>query len=140
NTIKALKKYPTMTEYKAEYCRLRTNGSPLIEAKKFKSAHIELLRLDRKKTSLLEKFIEELNPVSHSSALASKSLEKVHESILYRKTLLEKTPDELFALVIKQRTEAALELQRSIEQSLEQLSSISSDFNASTTKRRKFSI
>ncbi|EFR5816371.1 DUF4756 family protein, partial [Salmonella enterica] len=140
NTIKALKKYPTMTEYKAEYRRLRTNGSPLIEAKKFKSAHIELLRLDRKKTSLLEKFIEELNPVSHSSALASKSLEKVHESILYRKTLLEKTPDELFALVIKQRTEAALELQRSIEQSLEQLSSISSDFNASTTKRRKFSI
>ncbi len=129
-----------MTEYKAEYRRLRTNGSPLIEAKKFKSAHIELLRLDRKKTSLLEKFIEELNPVSHSSALASKSLEKVHESILYRKTLLEKTPDELFALVIKQRTEAALELQRSIEQSLEQLSSISSDFNASTTKRRKFSI
>ncbi|EBV9865118.1 DUF4756 family protein, partial [Salmonella enterica subsp. arizonae serovar 18:z4,z23:-] len=122
------------------YRRLRTNGSPLIEAKKFKSAHIELLRLDRKKTSLLEKFIEELNPVSHSSALASKSLEKVHESILYRKTLLEKTPDELFALVIKQRTEAALELQRSIEQSLEQLSSISSDFNASTTKRRKFSI
>ncbi|EEE3718705.1 DUF4756 family protein, partial [Salmonella enterica] len=94
NTIKALKKYPTMTEYKAEYRRLRTNGSPLIEAKKFKSAHIELLRLDRKKTSLLEKFIEELNPVSHSSALASKSLEKVHESILYRKTLLEKTPDE----------------------------------------------
>ncbi|EIL1178084.1 DUF4756 family protein [Salmonella enterica] len=140
NTIKALKKYPMMTEYKAEYRRLRTNGSPLIEAKKFKSAHIELLRLDRKKTSLLEKFIEELNPVSHSSALASKSLEKVHESILYRKTLLEKTPDELFALVIKQRTEAALELQRSIEQSLEQLSSISSDFNASTTKRRKFSI
>ncbi|EMJ3206352.1 DUF4756 family protein [Salmonella enterica] len=140
NTIKVLKKYPTMTEYKAEYRRLRTNGSPLIEAKKFKSAHIELLRLDRKKTSLLEKFIEELNPVSHSSALASKSLEKVHESILYRKTLLEKTPDELFALVIKQRTEAALELQRSIEQSLEQLSSISSDFNASTTKRRKFSI
>ncbi|EJE5203353.1 DUF4756 family protein [Salmonella enterica] len=140
NTIKALKKYPTMTEYKAEYRRLRTNGSPLIEAKKFKSAHIELLRLDRKKTSLLEKFIEELNPVSHSSALASKSLEKVHESILYRKTLLEKTPDEPFALVIKQRKEAALELQRSIEQSLEQLSSISSDFNASTTKRRKFSI
>ncbi|EBA3345386.1 DUF4756 family protein, partial [Salmonella enterica] len=124
NTIKALKKYPTMTEYKAEYRRLRTNGSLLIEAKKFKSAHIELLRLDRKKTSLLEKFIEELNPVSHSSALASKSLEKVHESILYRKTLLEKTPDEPFALVIKQRTEAALELQRSIEQSLEQLSSI----------------
>lgn len=60
--------------------------------------------------------------------------------MLYRKTLLEKTPDELFALVIKQRTEAALEFQRSVEQSLEQLSDISSDFNASATKRRKFSI
>ncbi|EFE7465094.1 DUF4756 domain-containing protein, partial [Escherichia coli] len=66
--------------------------------------------------------------------------EKVQESMLYRKTLLEKTPDELFALVIKQRTEAALEFQRSVEQSLEQLSDISSDFNASATKRRKFSI
>lgn len=114
--------------------------APLIEAKEFKSAHTNLLRLDRKKKSLLEKFIEELNPISHASALASKSLEKVQESMLYRKTLLEKTPDELFALVIKQRTEAALEFQRSVEQSLEQLSDISSDFNASATKRRKFSI
>lgn len=112
----------------------------MIEAKEFKSAHTNLLRLDRKKKSLLEKFIEELNPISHASALASKSLEKVQESMLYRKTLLEKTHDELFALVIKQRTEAALEFQRSVEQSLEQLSDISSDFNASATKRRKFSI
>ncbi|EBI9729803.1 DUF4756 family protein [Salmonella enterica] len=140
NTIKSLKKYPTMSEYRDEYRRLRTNGSPLIEAKEFKSAHTNLLRLDRKKKSLLEKFIEELNPISHASALASKSLEKVQESMLYRKTLLEKTPDELFALAIKQRTEAALEFQRSVEQSLEQLSDISSDFNASATKRRKFSI
>lgn len=140
NTIKLLKQHPTMAEYKAEYRRLRTDGSPLIEAKKFKSAHIELLRLDRKKTSLLNQFLEELNPVSHTSALASGKLEKLEESILYRKMLLEKTPDELFALVIKQRTEAALEFQRSVEQSLEQLSSISSDFNASATKRRKFSV
>ncbi|WP_080078036.1 DUF4756 family protein, partial [Salmonella enterica] len=115
-------------------------GSPLSEAKKFKSAHTELLRLDRKKKSLLEKFIEELNPVSHASALASRKLEKVQESIIYRKSLLEKSPDELVALVIKQRTEAAIEFQRSVEQSLEQLSDISSDFNASATKRRKFSI
>ncbi|EDH3764278.1 DUF4756 family protein [Salmonella enterica subsp. enterica serovar Newport] len=140
NTIKALKKYPTISEYRDEYRRLRTNGSPLIEAKEFKSAHTNLLRLDRKKKSLLEKFIEELNPVSHASALASRKLEKVQESMLHRKTLLEKTPDELFALVIKQRTEASLEFQRSVEQSLEQLSDISSDFNASATKRRKFSI
>ena len=140
NTIKALKKYPTMSEYREEYRRLRTDGSPLIEAKKFKSAHTELLRLDRKRKSLLEKFIEELNPVSHASALASKSLEKVQESILYRKTLLGKTPDELFALVIKQRTEAALEFQRSVEQSLEQLSNISSEFEPPSQLRRKMAL
>ena len=140
NTIKALKKYPTMSEYREEYRRLRTDGSPLIEAKKFKSAHTELLRLDRKKKSLLDKFIKELNPISHTSALASKSLEKVQESMLYRKTLLEKTPDELFALVIKQRTEAALEFQRSVEQSLEQLSNISSEFEPSSQLRRKMAL
>lgn len=140
NTIKALKKYPTMSEYREEYRRLRTDGSPLIEAKKFKSAHTELLRLDSKKKSLLEKFIEELNPISHASALASKNLEKVQESMLYRKTLLEKTPDELFALVIKQRTEAALEFQRSVEQRLEQLSNISSEFEPSSQLRRKMAL
>ncbi|HHO3518075.1 TPA: DUF4756 family protein [Klebsiella pneumoniae] len=140
NTIKALKKYPTMSEYREDYRRLRTDGSPLIEAKKFKSAHTELLRLDRKKKSLLEKFIEELNPISHASALASKNLEKVQESMLYRKTLLEKTPDELFALVIKQRTEAALEFQRSVEQRLEQLSNISSEFEPSSQLRRKMAL
>lgn len=140
NTIKALKKYPPMSEYREEYRRLRTDGSPLIEAKKFKSAHTELLRLDRKKKSLLEKFIEELNPISHASALASKNLEKVQESMLYRKTLIEKTPDELFALVIKQRTEAALEFQRSVEQSLEQLSNISSEFEPPSQLRRKMAL
>ena len=140
NTINTLKQYPTMPEYREEYRRLRTDGSPLSEAKKFKSAHTELLRLDRKKNSLLDKFIEELNPISHASAFASKSLEKLQESGLYRKALIEKSSDELVALVIKQRTEAALEFQHSVEQSLEQLSDISSDFNASATKRRKFSI
>ncbi|HAL0699802.1 DUF4756 family protein [Escherichia coli] len=140
NIIKALKKYPPMSEYRGEYRRLRTNSSSLIEAKKFKSAHTVLLRLDRKKKSLLDKFIEELNPISHASALASKSLEKVQESMLYRKTLIEKTPDELFALVIKQRTEAALEFQRSVEQSLEQLSNISSEFEPSSQKRKKMSL
>lgn len=140
NTIKALKKYPTMTEYRDEYHRIRTDGSPLIEAKKFKSAHTELLRLDRKKKSLLEKFIEELNPVSHASALASRKLEKVQESIIYRKSLLEKSPDELVALVIKQRTEAAIEFQRSVEQSLEQLSNISSEFEPSSQLQRKMAL
>lgn len=138
NTINTLKQYPTMSEYKEEYRRLRTDGSPLSEAKKFKSAHTELLRLDRKRKSLLEKFIEELNPVSHASALASRKLEKVQESIIYRKSLLEKSPDELVALLIKQRTKAALEFQRSVEQSLEQLSNISSEFEPSSQLRRKW--
>ena len=140
NTMEALKQYPTMSEYRDEYRRIRTNGSPLIEAKEFKSAHTDLLRLDRKKKSLLEKFIEELNPVSHASALASKSLEKVHESILYRRALIEKSPDELIALVIKQRTEAALEFQRSVEQSLKQLSGISSDFESKSRKHKKITL
>lgn len=140
NTIKALKQYPTISDYRDEYRRVRTDGSPLNEAKKFKPAHTELLRLDRKKKSLLEKFIEELNPISHASAFTPKSLEKRQESSLYRKTLVQKNSDELVALVIKQRTEAALELQRSMEHSLEQLPAISSDFNASIINRRKFSI
>ncbi|HHB8972607.1 TPA: DUF4756 family protein [Klebsiella pneumoniae] len=140
NTINALKQYPTMSEYRDEYRRLRTNGSPLIEAKQFKSAHTDLFRLDRKKKSLLGKFIEELNPICHASAIASKSLEKVQESMLYRKTLIEKTPDELFALVIKQRTEAALAFQRSVEQSIEQLSNISSEFEPSSQLRRKMAL
>ncbi|EBG8680388.1 DUF4756 family protein, partial [Salmonella enterica] len=48
--------------------------------------------------------------------------------------------EEIVALVIKQRTEAAMEFQRSIEHSLEQLSRISSEFEPSSQKRRKMSI
>ncbi|EEJ6338330.1 DUF4756 family protein [Salmonella enterica] len=72
--------------------------------------------------------------------LHPRCLEKVQESMLYRKTLIEKTPDELFALVIKQCTEAALEFQRSVEQSLEQLSNISSEFEPSSQLRRKMAL
>ncbi|HID4130033.1 TPA: DUF4756 family protein [Pluralibacter gergoviae] len=140
DTVEALKQHITIDEYRAEYRRLRSDDIPFIEANKFKSAHTELLRLERKKESLLEKFIEELNPISHASALASKSLEKVQESILYRKALIEKSPDELIALVIKQRTEAVLEFQRSVEQSLKQLSGISSDFESKSRKHKKISL
>ncbi|HHW3548881.1 TPA: DUF4756 family protein, partial [Escherichia coli] len=56
------------------------------------------------------------------------------------KSLLEKSPDELVALVIKQRTEAALEFQRSVEQSLEQLSNISSEFEPSSQLQRKMAL
>ncbi|HDG7583800.1 TPA: DUF4756 family protein, partial [Klebsiella pneumoniae] len=66
--------------------------------------------------------------------------DKFHERILYRKTIEEKSDAEIIALVIKQRTEAALEFQRSVELSLKQLSSISSDFESSNKNRRKMSI
>ncbi|EHJ0338678.1 DUF4756 family protein [Salmonella enterica] len=109
----------TLTLY--EYRKLRSDDIPLIKAQKFKSAHTELRRLDRKKESLLDKFIDELNPVNQASAFASKNIDKLETYSLYRR---------IVSLVIKQRTEAALEFQRSVEQSLEQLSSISSLFEA----------
>ncbi|MCD3087474.1 DUF4756 family protein [Salmonella enterica subsp. enterica serovar Enteritidis] len=54
--------------------------------------------------------------------------------------LSEKSDEEIIALVIKQRTEAAVEFKRSIEQSLNQLSHISSEFDPSSQKRRKMSL
>lgn len=128
--IKELKNHISIEEYRNEYRRLRSDNIPLIKAQKFKSAHTELRRLDRKKESLLDKFIDELNPVNQASAFASKNIDKLETYSLYRRSLLEKSDDEIVSLVIKQRTEAALEFQRSVEQSLEQLSSISSLFEA----------
>ncbi|EOX8394048.1 DUF4756 family protein [Salmonella enterica] len=127
-TVKELKNHIPIEEYRKEYRRLRSDNVPLIKAQKFKSAHTELRRLDRKKESLLEKFIDELNPVNQASAFASKNIDKLETYSFYRRELLEKSDDEIVSLVIKQRTEAALEFHRSIEQSLEQLSHISSLF------------
>ncbi|EDU6311729.1 DUF4756 family protein, partial [Salmonella enterica subsp. diarizonae serovar 53:z10:z] len=125
-----LKNHISIEEYRNEYRKLRSDNIPLIKAQKFKSAHTELRRLDRKKESLLDKFIDELNPVNQASAFASKNIDKLETYSLYRRNLLEKSDDEIVSLVIKQRTEAALEFQRSVEQSLEQLFSISSLFEA----------
>ncbi|HIH6649290.1 TPA: DUF4756 family protein, partial [Klebsiella michiganensis] len=92
----------------------------------------------------IEYFIDELNPISSSiantSARSSGNLDKINERMLYRKAIEEKSDEEIIALVIKQRTEAAVEFQRSIEQSLEQLSHISSEFEPSSQKRRKMSL
>ncbi|ECE0793349.1 TPA: DUF4756 family protein [Salmonella enterica subsp. diarizonae serovar 61:r:z53] len=128
--IKELKNHIPIEEYRNEYRKLRSDDIPLIKAQNFKSAHTELRRLDRKKESLLDKFIDELNPVNQASAFASKNIDKLETYSLYRRSLLEKSDDEIVSLLIKQRTEAALEFQRSVEQSLEQLSSISSLFEA----------
>ncbi|EBI8848396.1 DUF4756 family protein, partial [Salmonella enterica subsp. enterica serovar Anatum] len=120
------------------------DGIPLIKAPKFKSAHTELRRLERKRESLIEYFIDELNPISSSKAntsvKSSGNLDLFNERVLYRKAISEKSDEEIVALVIKQRTEAAVEFQHSIEQSLEQLSHISSEFEPSSQKRRKMSL
>ncbi|EAP7866552.1 DUF4756 family protein [Salmonella enterica] len=138
--VKELKNHISIEEYKKEYRKLRADGIPFIKAQKFKSAHTELRRLDRKKESLLDKFLDELNPVNQASAFASKNIDKLETYSLYRRNLLEKSDEEIIALVIKQRTEVAMEFQRSVEQSLEQLSQISSEFDSSSQKRRKMSL
>ncbi|HGA7196854.1 TPA: DUF4756 family protein, partial [Salmonella enterica subsp. enterica serovar Orientalis] len=143
-TVKELKNHITIEEYRNEYRRLRSDGIPLIKAQKFKSAHTELRRLEKKRESLIEYFIDELNPISSSkantSARSSGNLDLFNERVLYRKTISEKSDEEIISLIIKQRTEVAIEFQRSIEQSLEQLSHISSEFEPSSQKCRKMSL
>ncbi|EEM1977728.1 DUF4756 family protein, partial [Salmonella enterica subsp. enterica serovar Enteritidis] len=75
-----------------------------------------------------------------TSARSTGNLDLFNERVLYRKALSEKSDEEIIALVIKQRTEAAVEFKRSIEQSLNQLSHISSEFAPSSQKRRKMSL
>lgn len=144
NTVKKLKNHITIEEYRNEYRRLRSDDIPWSKVQKFKSEHTELRRLDKKRESFIECFIDELNPISSSkantSAKSSGNFDLFNERALYRKALSEKSDDEIFALVIKQRTEAAVGFQRSIEQSLEQLSHISSEFEPSSQKRRKMSL
>ncbi len=143
-TIKELKNHISIEEYRNEYRRLRSDDIPWSKVQKFKSEHTELRRMDKKRESFIECFIDELNPISSSkantSAKSSGNFDLFNERALYRKALSEKSDDEIFALVIKQRTGVALEFQRSIEQSLEQLSHISSEFEPSSQKRKKMSL
>ncbi|HAW2532332.1 TPA: DUF4756 family protein [Escherichia coli] len=141
DTVEELKKYPTMEEYKAGYRKLRDDDAYAYEINNYRSVHTELRRLDKKRKSLIEGFIIELNPISSSTArTAAKSsgnFDVLHERMLYSKTLSEKSDDEIVALVIKKRTEAALELKRSVKQSLQELSDISSMYEMSHKKRNK---
>lgn len=147
NTIEELKNHPSMEEYRTGYRKLREDDAFAYEINKYRSAHTTLRRLDKKRQSLLDSFIGELNPISHSAAntaantaaKSSGSLDLINERIFYRKAIEEKSDVEIIALVIKQRTEAALAFQRSVELSLEQLSSISSDFESKNKSRRKMS-
>ncbi|EEH2710129.1 DUF4756 family protein [Salmonella enterica subsp. enterica] len=141
NTVKELINHITIKEYRNEYRRLRSDGIPLIKAKKFKSAHTELRRLEKKRESLIEYFIDELNPISSSkantSARSSGNLDLFNERVLYRKAISEKSDEEIISLIIKQRTEAAVEFQRSIEHSLDQLSTIASTIEQQQNKARR---
>ena len=143
-TVKELKNHITIEEYRNEYRRLRSDDIPWSKVQKFKSEHTELRRLDKNRESFIECFIDELNPISSSkantSAKSSGNFDLFNERALYRKAISEKSDEEIIALVIKQRTETAIEFQRSIEQSLEQLSHISSEFEPSSQKRRKISL
>ncbi|MDM6731735.1 DUF4756 family protein [Citrobacter braakii] len=143
-TVKELKNHISMEEYRNEYRRLRSDDIPWSKVQKFKSEHSELRRLDKKRESFIECFIDELNPVSSSkantAAKSSGNFDLFNERALYRKALSEKSDDDIITLVIKQRTEAAMEFQRSVEKSLEQLSHISSEFEPSSQKRRKMSL
>ncbi|HHW8755509.1 TPA: DUF4756 family protein [Salmonella enterica] len=141
DTIKELKNHISIEEYRNEYRRLRSDGIPLIKAQKFKSAHTELRRLEKKRESLIEYFIDELNPISSSkantSARSSGNLDLFNERVLYRKAISEKSDEEIISLIIKQRTEAAVEFQRSIEHSLDQLSTIASTIEQQQNKARR---
>lgn len=144
DTIEKLEQQPSMDEYKEGYRKLRNDDAFEYEIKKYRSAHTELRRLDKKRQSLMGSFIGELNPISFStantSAKSSGNLDKFYERSLYRKAIQAKSDEEIVSLIIKQRTEAALQFQRSVEQSLEQLSSISSDLGASNIRRRKMAV
>lgn len=141
DTVKELKNHISIEEYRNEYPKLRCDDIPLVKAQKFKSAHTELRRLEKKRESLIEYFIDELNPISSSkantSARSTGNLDLFNERVLYRKAISEKSDEEIVALVIKQRTEAAMEFQRSIEQSLEQLWTIASTIEQQQNKARR---
>lgn len=140
-TIKELKNHISIEEYRNEYRKLRSDDIAWIKAQKFKSAHTELRRLEKKRESLIEYFIDELNPISSSkantSARSTGNLDLFNERVLYRKAISEKSDEEIVALVIKQRTEAAVEFQCSIEHSLDQLSTIASTIEQQQNKARR---
>ncbi|MEQ9859066.1 DUF4756 family protein [Pectobacterium versatile] len=143
-TIEKLKNQPSMDEYLEGYRKVREEYPFGTQIDKYRSAYNELRRLDKKRQSLIDNFVIELNSISSSTArTAAKSsgnLDIMHERMIYQRAISEKTDEEIVSLIIKQRTGAALQFQRSVEQSLEQLSSISSDLETSNTKRRKMSV
>lgn len=52
-TVKELKNHISIEEYRNEYRKLRSDDIPLLKAQKFKSAHTELRRLEKRENPLL---------------------------------------------------------------------------------------
>lgn len=67
-TIEKLKQQPSMDEYLEGYRKVREASPFSTEVDKYRSAHSELRRLDKKRQSLIDSFIDELNPISGSTA------------------------------------------------------------------------
>lgn len=122
--VKDLRNYIPIEEYLEEYFKLREDVSvPCSRLSEYRSAHTELRCLDKKKRSLIQTLIGELNPVNRASVVASKT-----------------TDEEIISLVIKQRTKAMIEFSLSVEKTLEELSHLSSEFEIPNKKRRKMSV
>ncbi|KHT17913.1 hypothetical protein RC95_13540 [Pectobacterium brasiliense] len=62
--IEKLKNQPSMDEYLEGYRKVREDNPFGTEVDKYRSAHNELRRLDKKRQSLIDNFVIELNPIS----------------------------------------------------------------------------
>ncbi|QNQ60074.1 DUF4756 family protein [Pantoea sp. MT58] len=113
NTLEELRKYPSIAQYRQQYGELRRDNTPTAVTKQFYSVHTTLRRLDKKKNNLLDSFISELNPVKKEH-----TLESAERHILARAIIRENSDDEIVSMLIKQRTEFALDFQRSVNLSL----------------------
>lgn len=134
NTLEELNKYPSMAEYRQQYGELRGDNAHAEVRKQFYSAHTILRRLDKKKNNLLGSFISELNPVKREH-----TLESAERRILARAIIRENSDDEIVSMLIKKRIESALDLQRSVKQSLEKLAELTSALERQSIPCRKIS-
>lgn len=133
-TVEELKQHPDIKDYRKQYHDLRREGTSTTEIKQFHSAHTILRHLDKKRNNLLGSFISELNPIKEENTLDS-----AQRRSLARILIREKSDNEIVSLVIKQRTEAALEFQCAVELILKQLSEFASTCERPQAPRRKIS-
>ena len=94
DTVKELKNYIPIEEYRNEYRKLCSDNIPWIKIKNLSLPIPNFADWIKKRESLIELFIDELNPISSSTArTAAKSsgnFDVLYERMLYSKTLSEK--------------------------------------------------